>query len=131
MSGFFHFYGKKKRRKEIFICVSMPYIGLLTFLRMIKGYYSGYAYIVSMPYIGLLSFLRQYCYNIDYLNGCVSMPYIGLLSFLHIFTYDEYFTFIYSVNALHRASFISTVPSDKSLFVGIPSLVFAGNCQTI
>ena len=60
--------------------VSMPYIGLLPFLRC-HLLLLDLPVIVSMPYIGLLPFLQRTRFTPN-MYLCVSMPYIGLLPFL-------------------------------------------------
>ena len=86
--------------------VSMPFIGLISFLRIdldflenhmsmfqcpLSGLSHFYFFVrriegpqvyVSMPFIGLISFLLIKC-NIMSVNRYVSMPFIGLISFLH------------------------------------------------
>ena len=65
--------------------------------------------MVSMPYVGLTSFLL-YLFRARSTLRSVSMPYVGLTSFLHsaslhIQTYTRT-----CVNALCRAHIISTLP---------------------
>ena len=56
-SGFSHFYTAFEIQISQLISVSMPYIGLLPFLRYSRGRCCDAYHFVSMPYIGLLPFL--------------------------------------------------------------------------
>ncbi len=67
-----------------------------------------------MPYIGLPSFLLVSSDSDGNEEIIVSMPYIGLPSFLHRKKHKEDSYSPYCVNALHRASLIST-PDSKFL----------------
>ena len=71
-----------------------------------------------MPYIGLLPFLQRTRFTPN-MYLCVSMPYIGLLPFLHDEPEDEP-TATACVNALHRASPISTRCQSDGVFVTVP-----------
>ena len=84
-SGLSHFFGKTLRiyRPNPNI-VSMPYIGLIPFLRYDGyGHFSGYD-VVSMPYIGLIPFLRvetKTDFTIGYMFQC---PTSGLSHFFRM-----------------------------------------------
>ena len=56
-SGFSHFYTAFEIQISQLISVSMPYSGLLPFLRYSRGRCCDAYHFVSMPYIGLLPFL--------------------------------------------------------------------------
>ncbi|GFI50665.1 hypothetical protein IMSAGC020_01874 [Lachnospiraceae bacterium] len=58
------------------------------------------------------------------------MPFFGLLSFL-LKSEDGITPCRRRVNALLRASFISTVPSGAPLFTSLPDLIFASISQNI
>ena len=60
----------------------------------------------------------------------VSMPFFGLLSFL-LMAGTAMPTYAKGVNALLRASLISTVPSGNPLFIRLPSLISVNNSQNI
>ena len=111
-SGFSHFYLADPQRRDECLDVSMPFFGLLSFLRTQNRWIAQSSY-VSMPFFGLLSFLlrsrticRQLFGGVNALlraslisTGrwhfvvipvrCVSMPFFGLLSFLHQKTQDQ------------------------------------------
>ncbi len=90
-----------------FEIVSMPYIGLPPFLR--GGYWYELADIkVSMPYIGLPPFLPKISFLKDRQAFIVSMPYIGLPPFLLCTRMLLQVLQVRCVNALYRASPIST-----------------------
>ena len=86
-------------------------------------------HMVSMPFFGLLSFLLAADQRQKW-EPEVSMPFFGLLSFLLCKNITKKKTLV-CVNALLRASLISTVPSGNPLFIRLPSLIFASNSQNI
>ncbi len=73
---------------------------------------------VSMPYIGLLPFLLNNKKLVNIAND-VSMPYIGLLPFLPQRDL-RLLVSLTCVNALHRASPISTRCQSDGVFVTVP-----------
>ena len=82
-AGFFHFYlGSRRNFCKVFGIVSMPYSGLLPFLRTSGQEKRIFAGRVSMPYSGLLPFLPQKLLKVSTSCPKVSMPYSGLLPFL-------------------------------------------------
>ena len=83
-----------------------------------------------MPFIGLSPFLRNLWNQSCVCRQSVSMPFIGLLPFLHISREQYQHYNIAGVNALYRASSISTLPSGNALKWSICRLDFAGNCLT-
>ena len=95
--------------------VSMPYIGLPSFLQYCFKTSSSLSKVVSMPYIGLPSFLRGSSMRAKENDPCVSMPYIGLPSFLLTPKDRQFNEWLHSFNALHRASLISTSKKIRKL----------------
>ena len=85
---------------------------------------------VSMPYTGLPSFLHSKELANKTTDTVVSMPYNGLPSFLHRKAYKE-IKHNCCVNALQRATIISTLPSGNPVFSRVSRLDFAGNYQNI
>ena len=65
-----------------------------------------------MPFIGLSPFLRNLWNQSCVCRQSVSMPFIGLLPFLHISREQYQHYNIAGVNALYRASSISTMTKD-------------------
>ncbi len=108
----------------------MPLVGLLLFLRRCSDWYRSYYVGVSMPLVGLLLFLLELCSTEINRKVDVSMPLVGLLLFLPLL-YFIYMRKMMCVNALSRASLISTVPSGNPHKYWLPSLIFAGICLTI
>ena len=113
----------------------MPLVGLLLFLRRCSDWYRSYYVGVSMPLVGLLLFLLELCSTEINRKVDVSMPLVGLLLFLQQ-RRNSMLKTIFGVNALSRASLISTVCegsiSDNSLSVSMPLvglLLFLQICQ--
>ena len=93
-SGFLLFYRHNRKAKwNSNGNVSMPYLGLSSFLQGLGRLVGRKKRIVSMPYLGLSSFLPTI--NIikqSYAPMRVSMPYLGLSSFLRYVSASLEFT---------------------------------------
>ena len=90
--AFFFSTEEKYVRKGKQHTVSMPYLGLSSFLLHYILRKVLYTKHVSMPYLGLSSFLHRVRAKEALIYGTVSMPYLGLSSFLRYVSASLEFT---------------------------------------
>ena len=88
-SGFFLFYIMRLMRTRKMIYVSMPYFGLLSFLRGLIMSYTDNFPVFQCPTSGFFLFYLVYNIRTKKIMEFVSMPYFGLLSFLRRYNNAE------------------------------------------